>query len=208
MIINKFRHIVFFMLLMTEISSAISGTADLELTMEFDIPKFVNFGDTGEFSITITNNGPDDAGLDSPFLFPIIANTSAIETSSELMPAVSFSQILVEQECFFIASIAEPLPGQYPTFNYEFDYPIIPVNTSFTCFGQYHIGFSEGVETINWSIFNFLDTDPNPNNNSVDMVFGIQPPIVPSLSWWSTMIMILILGLFGFHRVNVSLQQS
>jgi len=172
--------------------------ADLKLNIELEnIQNGVEFGQTGSFIVTITNFGPDDAGITSTSQFPVVAISSIIEETDDGFIAVSFLQdFSFKEDCFFIRIDGSPIPGGTASSAYVVNFPIIPVDVSMTCHGNYNILFKEGVETITWrafSGFNPSEIDPNPDNNEVSLIFRTKPKIIPTLNWMFLSLLIFLI---------------
>jgi len=181
-----------------------SGVAELELFIDPVSFENVNLGDTGEFSVTVMNNGPDAAGADSVFPYPVSVATEILFANSLGGLDAFFSQnTKISQDCVFLQSIQEPRPGDPAGFFYTFYFPVIPPNSSLTCYGRFTVGFSSGARTIDWNVFNPTDTDPNINNNLIGMRFGITPAAVPSSSIW--LILSLCLGILIVLKIRNNL---
>ncbi|MCF6299731.1 MAG: DUF11 domain-containing protein [Proteobacteria bacterium] len=176
----------------------LAGSADLELVIESDLSEGVGFGQIGSFSITVTNHGPDDAGSNSSRPYPIVIFNSPLypsENNGQL--ELFFGQENANQTCFFLLAVIEPLPGgQFPGYIFSFNFPVIPANTSITCHGQYLVNFEQGEREVGWRALNVTDTDPNPDNDRATMVFKINPPVIPSTSSWSVLVLIGLIFLF------------
>jgi len=161
------------------IDSYAGGVADLEITLEHQPLDNLNFGDIGQFSVTLTNHGPDEAGANSPVEKPISANV-ILEVEENIGIPVDFAQNRGEpQVCDFILSVLEPRPPNPVAFAYQFYYPPIPAGESISCYGLFLVLFNSGSRDIEWAVTSVLDTDPNDANNAQTMNFGIQPIAVP-----------------------------
>ena len=171
--------------------NAQAGTADLELTMDFDLSDYVEFNQVGTFSITLTNNGPDIAGLGSSLSRPLNIHSNPI-----IPPDLFF--ILdtdISQVCSSGYLILEPVPFlNIPLrYIYTFEFPIIPVGESITCYGKYHVGFVQGRKDVLWEIGNIFDDDPDESNNEVTMVFRGAPAIIPAFSVFGLILLFILL---------------
>jgi len=185
------------------INHAYSGNiADLELTISPVVISDSSFGEIGEFTLTVTNLGPDDAGFDIPGPFPISVATEPLLINPDGFLDMFFAKNFnISQECGFVQGVADPLPGDPPQFDFLFLLPGIPAGTSITCYGLYGMGITSGRVEIEWSVFNPIDTDPVIENDFVTMSFGIAPPVIPTLSIWGMLLLILaVLGLFFRHN--------
>lgn len=166
-----------------------AGNVDLALTTDFVSQNNFYPGEVGEFSLTITNNGPDDAGADSIVPYPVRLSTpNGIPLKSDGMDITFFQNPSIPQDCFLVIAIGEPLPGEDPIIFYSFQHSIIPVNTSVTCYGLFQVFDSTSVI---WRVRSPTDTELNDSNNSIEMIFGVQPLKVPTLSVWALFILIV-----------------
>jgi len=182
--------------------------ADLALSIEIEnIENGVEFGQTGSFIVTITNFGPDDAGITSTSALPVRASSNSIGHTDDAFIDVSFLQdFSFMEDCFFIRIDGSPIPGGSPHSAYSVKFPIIPVNTSMTCHGYYHVGFREDIRTITWraiSGFNQDENDPNPDNNEVSLVFRTKPQIIPILNWQFLGLLIFFIFSTVFIRPDI-----
>ena len=181
--------------------NAKAGTADLELTMDFDLSDYVEFNQVGTFSITLTNNGPDLAGSGSSSQLAIDVYTNPI-----IPPDLFF--ILdtdISQVCSSGYLILEPVPFlNIPLRHiYTFEFPIIQAGESITCYGKYHVGFVQGRKDVLWKIGNIFDDDPDESNNEVTMVFRGAPAIIPAFSVFG-LILLFILLMYLTHLIKFS----
>ncbi|MCF6300863.1 MAG: hypothetical protein L3J52_07070 [Proteobacteria bacterium] len=181
-----------------------AGVADLEISITTNISDGVVFGQAGNFSITITNHGPDIAGLDSGFDSPIRIDSPLIYVGENGFLDVSFLRNnSIAQGCFFVASVFDPIPGEPVAFAFTFVHPVIAVNESVSCYGLFGVGFEEGQRAIEWDVAvrGNTFTDPNPENDRATMLFKINPPVIPTLSIWGVLLLILaVLGLLFRHN--------
>ena len=176
-------------LMLLIIPTASAGVSDL--TIEINPQSFNNLsaGDVGEFEVIITNNGPDEAGLDSPVGFPISINTGIL--FGDGTSNVGFSRNLdISQDCIFLLTVTEPRPPDPIGVVYSFYHDRIPANSSISCFARFQV-FSDNVaDTVEWRVINPSDTDPDETNNRVNMNFFGSPVSVPTLSLAGLLILI------------------
>lgn len=182
--------IVFCLLLIS--NNIWAGNIDLSIEI---IPSSINnisIGDVGEFSITITNNGPDSAGANSPAAFPISLDSERIflENNGGFVDYSINSNI--NQDCDFYLTIIEPIPGGLVSVIYSFYTPIIPAGESITCHGLYHTNFENGIRAVEWSPFSVTDNDTDPSNDIALMTFRGYVPPVPSLSLYGLLFLVMM----------------
>ncbi len=194
---NPYFKIIILLLLSLTTYSAKAGNVDLELQIDIDLSADVEFKQIGKFSFTVTNHGPDDAGADTTGDFPVSMQTSPIKLNPSGFVDVSFNKdFTIAQECFFVTVVAEPPPGGTVSYGYKFGLPVIPANSSITCYGLYHVGFEFGTKTIKWTARSFSDNDINMGNEVVEMVFGISSVAIPSSNFYTLMLLIILILLF------------
>lgn len=158
-----------------------SGDIDLSITITPSTFNTVHEDDTGEFVITITNNGPDTAGLNSPLNLPISIDTEIINLDESYFVVFSANPD-VTQDCGFYTTLLEPLPGNPAGIIYSFFTPNISAGQSINCYGTFRIRTDIDARKIEWSPFSYGDTDTDPINDIAVMNFGGQTTPVPSLS--------------------------
>ncbi|MCF6287877.1 MAG: hypothetical protein L3J53_01395 [Proteobacteria bacterium] len=172
--------------------STVAGNIDLAIHMDIAPVTEVDFADNNKFSITITNNGPDTAGVESTSLYPIRSNSSEIiqhpngDQDLRIMQDTS-----IPQSCFFISIFGSPLPGGDATEVFAIAFPQIPANSSITCYGIYQVGFREGSRDFNFGVRSFSDTEDNLSDNIYNFTLSIKPQVIPSLNTS----MLILLGL-------------
>gem|GEM_PF-7086282 len=157
-----------------------------------ETPGSVFSGFEGEFSVTVTNNGPDVA--DSPGTYaPFISSAN-----SDYIFSPDFN--IVQNDCVFATFIAEPRPPVFPGgITLLIATNPIAVGDSVTCFGRYAVGFESGRRELFWETVNFgqgsLIDDPFLENNTVTVTLGIQPIPVDALGIFSMLLMMFLLVL-------------
>lgn len=202
--------IVVLLLLSFVICTVNASDVDLELQINIDISEGVEFQQTGKFSITLVNNSSEDAGGGSALSRPNDVLTSIVQQASNGLPDVFFRQnFAIAQDCIFIAVIGEPVPGGTPTWGFDIAFPVIPANSTVTCYGIYEIGFEQGERTITFSALTSIeDNDTNPINNSIALVFGIPPRIIPTTNIYSLTFLIVLILIFGVFHLVAFLEQQ
>ncbi len=189
------RYIKFLILVL--VSPGLSQAAEVDLSLEIT-PAAINdiqAGEIGVFSVTVTNNSFEDAGVNGVTNFPISIDTGIFVIDSEGL-AVDFTiDFGVEQNCVFFQTFLDPRPGNLPGVIYSFFTPVIPAHSSITCHGLYLTNFERGFESVEWTVLNVLDTDPDESNNSVTMDFFGQVTAVPTLSIIFILLLVVLLVL-------------
>jgi len=173
------------------------GNVDLSIEINPSSISNSSVGNTGEFSITITNSGPDDAGTESPF-------SISIDTERIYLDNVYFvdftSNPNIQQDCLFFPTIIDPIPGDPPSVLFSFYTPAIPTGQSITCYGLYQTNFENGNRTVEWSSSSVTDNDTNSSNDIAPMTFLGFVASVPSFSSWGLILLVLSLLGVTFRR--------
>lgn len=192
------RVIVFFIFLITFVRVTKAGVTDLELDLDIPDTSQLSYGQIVPFSLTITNHGPDAAAASSISFLP---NTVFI-TGDVYYNSVGYPQVLIsrdmsiKQECLFFILSGSPPPPPHPppSISYIADMPIIPANSSITCYGKAQNFIEEQSIELNFFVAPFYtDTDPNLSNNTTNVVFGLKPKAIPSLNLYGLLAMILLI---------------
>lgn len=178
-------------------------TAELELTMDFSsIGDGVIPGQTRDFSITVTNHGPDNAIPPNSGSSFFHIGTLAISSNDQWIPDLWFDLDGANSppECYFLWGVADPLPGQNPNYAFAFYFFQLNAGESITCQGQYTPYFTEGSRTVTWVMSNQLANDPDLSNNEFSVTFPLRPTQVPFNNLWSLLLMAaLLLGIGSFQ---------
>lgn len=180
---------------------SLAGVADLSFDAQFDgIEDGVVFGQQGTFSVTVTNNGPDAAGVGSGTGFPIAIFSGFVELSPVDGTEMDYNiDRSITQNCIFGLIAVDPRPGNPPGFTFFFETPEIAANESVTCYGVYYVNFKAGSRTYEWRASGFVeDTDPDFTNNFKPITFSIKPKQVPALSFYGLLTMILAFLFTGY----------
>ena len=175
--------------------SVSAENVDLTFSTDIDVSSGVEFRDLVAFSITLTNNGPDDAGTNTTFPYPNSVNSSLMNLNQNGFVDVSFIQNFnFSQPCYFGEVVLDPPPNGNVHYAYEINFPVISANSSITCYGFYHIGFESGRRIVRLKARTLQgDVDINPDNDEIEIVFGIRPKVIPI---FTTLGLILIVFLF------------
>lgn len=188
------RSLFYLIIYFSNISIGYTGNIDLSIELSFEPITEVEFLQTGNFTITVSNFGPDTAGGDSISNFPVSAFSNAItEYGNGLQDLFIGQNTDIEQVCFFIFAFGEPLPGGLPSIAYFFEYPEIPANESITCYGKYLVGFESGSRDFSFNARSFSDNETNLTNNTANFTFRIKPKIIPTLNFYAILILIVLM---------------
>ena len=198
-------------LLVSTTSPALADVIDLDLELDLQDTSQLEYGQIVPFSLTITNNGPDAAaGSSDAFLPNRLFIRSIFENSNGFPELFIVSDNSFEQECFWTSIIAEPppIPGAQVSLTYLVNMPIIPANSSITCFGL----IQSFIEISNKNITFFsspilADTDTDLSNNSIDRVFGLRPQIIPTNGILGLIILTLFSLFIGQYYLRYRVQQ-
>jgi hypothetical protein len=180
--------------------SALGGTADLSIEMEFSEVNGVVFEQQGEFVARITNNGPDFAAENAPFQNPITLSSGIIQDNGSFTPNIQFAAAAQNdnQQCFFFLTIGSPPPGGSVSYGYSIALPPIEANQTIECYGIFSRHFLSGTRDVNWTIRNNFDTDPVASNNTQTVTFGIPPKAVPVNNIFTLVLLFTLMLYFGY----------
>jgi uncharacterized repeat protein (TIGR01451 family) len=201
-----------FLLILLFINNSYAGEVDLQLEVDFPDTSNLEFGQILPFSVTVTNLGPDDAAGESTGFLPNTVFISNIyQDSRGFLELLVAEDISIEQECLFFLITGDPLPPpfpQNPPLNYLIDMPIIPANSSISCYGLVQVLITQE-RIIPFQVrAHITDTETILDNNSVDVVFKLKPRVIPILSIYTLLgliAMFLIVGQF-YLRKNLKLK--
>jgi len=176
-----------------------SGSIDLSVEVNPSSISIIESVEIGEFSITLTNHGPDAAGSSSPISFPISIDTNIIYFEAGVPNAGFASNPDIIDDCLFFPYVLDPLPGNPVGIIYSFFTPVIPAGESVTCYGLYYTNFDNGIRTVEWSPSSVTDNDTDPSNDISLMTFrGFVAP-VPSLTVYGIVLLALMFLGMGFR---------
>lgn len=171
-----------------------AGVADLAIGVSIEgIEDGVEFGETGNYTIIITNNGPDIAADGVPGL-PIAVRTSSIPGLQSGPPIIDYiPDPNNDVRCFFTSAVGSPPP--FGTASYAFFYLFSSINQgeSIECSGTYLVNIQEGSNAHDWFISNNSDTDPISANNRQSFVFGVPPKPVPTIGITGLLFMVFLI---------------
>lgn len=183
-----------FFISVSAVSIVNAGDIDLSIELNLEPTTEVEFLQTGTFSITVSNFGPDTAGGDSTSNFPVSAFTNEFTEHENGFQDLYIGQDEdIEQDCFFVLLFGEPLPGGLPSIVYGFAYPEIPANEFITCYGKYLIAFENGSRDFSFNVRSFSDNETNLSNNTANFTFRIKPKSIPTLNFYAILILIVLM---------------
>ena len=195
-------------LFILSIFSTACFSGNVDLSIEINPSSFSNSSvdNTGEFSITITNSGPDDAGTESPFSISI--DTERVYLDNGYFVEFT-SNPNIQQDCLFFPTIIDPVPGDPPSVFFSFYTPAIPVGQSITCYGLFQTNFENGNRVVEWSLSSVTDDDIDLSNDvAVMSFFGFVAP-VPSFSLWGSLLLTLsFLGIAFRYSIPENINNS
>jgi len=159
-------------------------TADIAIAVTTDLNGADTPGQTGQITVTLFNYGPQDTALPGSPGFsvsPVRATDGTLGNPPEINLAVDSSSTTTCQGAFIN-------PGAPFSSDYAFVVSLsqqLAANSSATCVLNYQLNLDAGQRRLNFAAGsgNNQDTDPNPANNTVQVVFGIAPQTIPGLGW-------------------------
>src|SRR5690554_736373 len=193
---KKISQVLFFFLFFTGNVSA--GSIDLSIEINPSSINNLSAGDVGEFSVTITNSGIDEAGAGSSLSYPISIDTEIIYLEAGSYSVEFSSNPNIIQDCVFYPFIIDPTPGNPVGVIYSFYTASIPPGQSVTCHGLYYIYSEAGSRTVEWSPLSVTDNDTNSSNDIALMTFRGYIPPIPSLSLYGLFFLVLMVIGFSF----------
>lgn len=182
-------------------SSCLAGNVDLVVNISPDIFSNLSAGDVHEFTVSVTNHGPDTAGIDSVLSYPVSVYTNITLHPNSLATSIQINTDS-DQNCFLLTTIAEPRPPatQVQIFK-SFHFPLIHPNTTVTCVGFFETFYVYGVRSLEWQISNPTDVDLDSSNNAALLTFGGTPQPVP-LSVQSCLALLFLLLFLGIRSIK------
>ncbi len=181
-------------------SSLWAGDIDLSIKVNPSSPVMVEPGEyIAQFSITVSNHGPDTAGIDSTFSHPVAMATEEIYLEENGYPVDFIINNNINQDCKFETFSPDPAPGNPTLIILAFRTPIIPAGESITCYGYHYTNILSGSRSIEWRPLSVTDTEINPSNDIETMVFQVQVPMVPSSSIYSLIFLTFIMMVFAYR---------
>lgn len=202
------------------VSASWAGDIDLSVETNLSNPILVTpEGVTGEFSLTLTNHGPDAAGVNNPnpssSPIAIIADSIFLDIDDEGneygYPILFALNPVIQQDCNFFYLQPSPVPGDPPQIAFIFTAPPLSPGESVTCYGLYNAFFYDRERTmdIGWHSHSTNDTDVDPSNDRAVLTFqGFNPPpqAVPGLSFYGLLLLIFVI-LFMVYKKQILLRK-
>jgi len=189
----------FFLAILTSLllsAHLLAQTHDLELRIDVNAPAVTPPGTTGTLTFTVTNHGPDAAGLvGPPGTFRILV-AAGLETYSLVYgELIDFNQIADPSLCALSANLGDPLPGDPIPVIYTLRFENLLPGESKTCDVEFIISpFAHQIDPVETSDGNILHrwtlssppgTDPDPSNNRIYVTYQLVPPsTIPTLNPW------------------------
>lgn len=207
---NMFRYDKTLLILLLNSMLAIAVDVDLSLALDIADTDNVEFGQIIPFSITVTNNGPDAAASTSTSTLPNRIFTNAFYENSNGFPnIIIFKDNSIKQDCIILTFIGEPPPPPLPpppTLAFTIRLPMIPANTSVTCYIKAQVLFDSGNESISFRSVPILgDIDSDLSNNNKEIVFSIKPAVIPTLNKFTLLLLscfLLVIGMRHFIKIK------
>ncbi|MCF6301260.1 MAG: DUF11 domain-containing protein [Proteobacteria bacterium] len=178
----KITQILAFILLATGCQNLLAQSADIAVEMTFPgMENGVIYDQQGDFTITVTNLGPDEAVPPAGGGSFFFVGSSVVRNTGNYKPDIFFELDGANSppECVFFIAEGSPLPGQLPNYGYSFIYFGMAAFDSVTCLGKYTVFFEEGERTVLWEAINQHAPDPDLSNNLLGFTFGIRPMTIP-----------------------------
>lgn len=195
---NNFTCVLFYFILFTPHYSW-GGNVDIKVEIDPLLISDVSNGDSGEFSITITNNGPDDIGLGSQLTHPVSIGSDRIYLEETGGFVSFFTSPNKPQDCVLSTYIIDPIPGELVSIIYTFHAPNIAANDSVICYGNYSVNFENGFHSLTWRSLVAPDIDINPSNDSVTMFFQGNIRQVSSFSTFGLILLTLFIATLAYR---------
>ncbi|MCF6299625.1 MAG: hypothetical protein L3J52_00650 [Proteobacteria bacterium] len=195
-----------FILLVIGYQNLLAQTADIAVEMTFSgVENGVIYDRQGDFTITVTNLGPDEAVPPDGGGTFFFVGSSVVRNTGNYKPDIFFylDGANSPPECRLSIAEGSPLPGQLPNYAYTFTYSGMAAFDSVTCFGKYTVFFDESERTVSWTVVNPFAVDPNVSNNRLEFTFGIRPAVIPinsPTSLFLLLILILIIAYFPLRK--------
>ena len=178
-----------------------ASNADMQIDIEIPNTSNLTRGDVVPFTLTITNNGPDNS--DS---LAIIYNDSEINDNIFALSNLSFTvDESIDQECEFAPINAnDTIPNTGPDFIgfYFVLMPDLPANSSVSCRGFANVSIYKITKIDFHAVVRQTDNDNDLSNNTQSVIFNVKPTAIPLLSRFSFVILTLIFILLGCRQIN------
>lgn len=183
-------------------SLAIAKDVDMSFSLNLGDTENLTYGETYPFSITIINNGPEDAGTETKADFPIAVFASNIKVRNGNVELVFFQET-PDPNCIILTIIGHPPPGGGEIeYIYEIATNDLPANSTITCNGFYTVGFHSGNRNIEFLVSSGLDNDIDLSNNFQTVTFGIEPMVIPILNPWTIIFLSVLIFIIAIYYFN------
>lgn len=189
--------------------SLIAGTVDLSLELDINTKNGIVYESQGDFIIRIINLGPDIAAINTSLPLPLTIQASIIDDNGNFTPEIQFAAGSQNnnQECSFTLAIGSPPPGSIgPKYAYGINIPSLAVNETIECHGIFSRHFQSGTRDVTWETYNSFDVDPNNNNDSQIITFGIPPKAVPTNNIFVLILFLTLVLYFGYKSKKYELR--
>ncbi|WP_395374203.1 hypothetical protein [Marinicella sp. W31] len=187
-------------LILLFLTSSISAqVADIELSASFEFQDDVIPGQVREFSLTITNNGPDSVPT------PTISSGPWGTADGRLFYEFSINPA-IQQDCTISFLFVSPLPGAlFGGTVTSFDLPELESGESITCYGLYIANIQVGTDLMSWIAFSLGSSvnDPNLDNNTWLGGFTNRPVAVNVMNGVSLLILFVMLLLLAMYHKDL-----
>ncbi len=90
-----------------------AGNIDLSLAIDLQLPEEVDYLQEADFSMTVTNHGPDLAGGNSTNEFPISLTSFSFYIPDQLPFFAIIKDTSIEQNCFNITALGRHYQEAY-----------------------------------------------------------------------------------------------
>lgn len=197
---KNFRYI-FALFFLFNFDGVVATDVDLELTSDIDFVD-VEFGQVGEFSLSVTNHGPNTAGSPAS---RVIASTYVLVPAGQPIEIEFTKNDDISQTCNFSHFNGDPMVSGDAYDLISFIFPEILSGETISCYGKFKIRFSKGVRTIEWAVRSRNDNEINPGNETAQQVFSIAQA-VPAIGFYALLTLLLatlLLARFRLSRENL-----
>ena len=185
--------------------------ADLSISVQPSAPPTPAPGAVGILTVTVSNHGPDDAGLTSFNDHPLMAYTNLQEERPDGGIDVYFFPAYPADSCVMFAVVVDPMPGGRPQWAHALYFEPILAGESTTCSLRYQVdeNVADQEVPITWRVRTFTETDPNPDNDTVEIVFNVagqvpQPatpvPVLKPVGFGVLLLTVLVMGTAANRR--------
>jgi hypothetical protein len=189
---------------------AAQPVSDFSLEVTPPLPDPVAPNGQGELQFTIANLGPDATGGNDLSL--VVASSAQYSSISGVFD-VYFSLTVGSASCRLLPTILEPPPGGQVGLAYLLFPGVVVPGESVSCSMAYALDpvSPSKIRQVAWEVRSFASTDPNPDNNSVSLVFNVgQPELpmpVPTMPPWAWLLLsgsFAVIGALSIRRNTLS----